>query len=107
PSANYRTIERGTGSLGLNLRPANVGLNSVGSYDGRPACTQRGHCMQGCSNSAMWSTLTEAIPKAEKTGWLDLRTGCQALSINLDASGLAHSVTYARADGTIEEQRAE
>jgi choline dehydrogenase-like flavoprotein len=52
----------------------------------------------------MWSTLTEAIPKAEKTGWLDLRTGCQALSINTDQTGRAVSVTYARDDGTIEEQ---
>lgn len=107
PNANYRTIERGVQALGFNLEPANVGLNSVGPYDGRAACTQRGHCMQGCSNSAMWSTLTEAIPKAEKTGWLDLRTGCQALSINLDDHGRARSVTYARADGTVEEQRAE
>lgn len=106
PNANYQAIKRGADELGLNLRPADLGLNSHGPYDGRAACTQRGHCMQGCSNSAMWSTLTEAIPKAEKTGWLDLRTGCQALRINLDENGRACSVTYARADGTVEEQKA-
>lgn len=106
PNANYQAIKCGTDALGLNLRPTNVGLNPQGPYDGRAGCTQRGHCMQGCSNGAMWSTLTEAIPKAEKTGWLDLRTGCQALSINLDDGGRAHSVTYARADGTLEEQQA-
>lgn len=104
PSANYLAIKKGADSLGLSMRPTNIAVNSVGEYDGRAGCTQRGHCMQGCSNSAMWSTLTEAIPKAEKTGWLDLRTGCQALTINTDQSGRAVSVTYARDDGTIEEQ---
>jgi len=106
PSANYLASKRGTDHLGLTIRPANVGLNASGSYDGRAVCSQRGHCMQGCSNSAMWSTLTEAIPKAERSGWLDLRTGCQALRINLDAAGKARSVTYALQDGTIEEQAA-
>jgi len=106
PSANYLAIKKGADKLGLSIRPTNIGVNSVGEYDGRPGCTQRGHCMQGCSNSAMWSTLTEAIPKAEKTGWLDLRTNCQALSVNTDQSGRAVSVTYARTDGTIEVQHA-
>jgi choline dehydrogenase-like flavoprotein len=106
PSANYLAAKKGTDRLGLNIRPTNMALNAHGEYDGRPGCTQRGHCMQGCSNSAMWSTLTEAIPKAEKTGWLDLRTNCQALTVNTDKTGRAVSVTYARSDGTIEEQRA-
>jgi choline dehydrogenase-like flavoprotein len=106
PNANYAAIKRGADALGLSMRPANLALNSLGPYDGRAGCTQRGHCMQGCSNSAMWSTLTEAIPKAEKTGWLDLRTGCQAISVNLGKSGKVRSVTYAREDGTIEEQEA-
>ncbi|MGD9958071.1 GMC family oxidoreductase [Nocardioides sp.] len=105
-NANFAAIKPGADKLGLNMRATPIGVNAHGSYDGRAQCTQRGHCMQGCSNGAMWSTLTEAIPKAEKTGWLELRTGCQALTINLDSSGRATSVTYARADGTIEEQRA-
>lgn len=105
-NANYAASKRGADALGLNMRPANLGLNPVGPYDGRAACTQRGHCMQGCSNAAMWSTLTEAIPKAEKTGWLDLRSGCQAISINLDRAGRATSVTYVRDDGVVEEQKA-
>jgi choline dehydrogenase-like flavoprotein len=105
-NANFAAIKPGADKLGLNMRATPIGVNADGPYDGRAMCTQRGHCMQGCSNGAMWSTLTEAIPKAERTGWLDLRTGCQALTINLDSSGRAKSVTYARADGTLEEQAA-
>ncbi len=106
PNANYQAIKRGADALGLHIRPNHLALNPAGEFDGRPGCTQRGHCMQGCSNKAMWSTLNEAIPKAEKTGWLELRTECQAIEVLVDAKGLARSVVYARADGTIEEQRA-
>lgn len=106
PNANYLAIKRGVDALGWTMRPNHLALNPVGVFDGRPACTQRGHCMQGCSNKAMWSSLNEAIPKAEKTGWLELRTMCQALTINVDSTGRATGVTYARSDGTLEEQKA-
>lgn len=106
PNANYLAIKKGADALGWTMRPNHLAVNPANEFDGRPGCTQRGHCMQGCSNEAMWSSLNEAIPKAEKTGWLELRTGCQALTINVDATGRATGVTYARDDGTLEEQKA-
>lgn len=105
-NTNYLVMKRGAEKLGLkNVHPGYIAINTE-EYDGRGKCTQRGYCFQGCRNQAKWSSLYEAILKAEATGWLDLRPNCQALSISTDAAGRATGVVYADPDGRIVEQKA-
>lgn len=105
-NTNFLALKRGADALGLNAHPGYMAINTE-DYDGRGMCTQRGYCFQGCRNEAKWSSLFEAIPKAEATGWLDLRPNCQALSISTDSTGRATGVVYADPDGRIVEQKAQ
>ena len=104
-NTNFLVMKRGADQLGLHAHPGHMATNATGEYDGRPQCDQRGYCFQGCSNRAMWSSLYEAIPKAEATGRLDLRPNSQAVYINT-SNGKVNSVTYAHPDGSLEEQAA-
>ncbi|MCL6576771.1 GMC family oxidoreductase [Kyrpidia sp.] len=103
-NTNYLVMKRGAERIGLHARPGYIAINTE-PYDGRGACTQRGYCFQGCRNQAKWSSLYEAIPKAEATGWLDLRSNCQALSITVDSNGLVDGVIYAQSDGQLVRQK--
>jgi choline dehydrogenase-like flavoprotein len=105
-NTNFLVMKRGAQARGLEAQPGFMAINTE-EYDGRAVCTQRGYCFSGCRNQAKWSSLYEAIPKAEATGWLDLRPNCQALSISTDAAGRATGVVYADPDGRVVEQEAQ
>ncbi len=105
-NTNFLVMKKGADALGLHAHPSYLAINARGAYDKRPMCVQCGFCDTGCSTMAKWSTLYEAIPKAEATGNLDLRPQCMALRITTDAKGQAHSVVYAGPDGKHHEQRA-
>jgi choline dehydrogenase-like flavoprotein len=62
-------------------------------YDNRPACHYCGHCMDGCDVSAIFSTPSSMLPKAQKTGNLTLRQNAVAREILLNTSGLARAVS--------------
>ncbi len=83
----YKTVH--TGRMAINSRPR----------DSRMSCWQLGFCFQGCRSGAKWSTLYTEIPKAEKTGKLDLRPQSQVLQIQSDDSGKVTGVLYADKDG--------
>jgi choline dehydrogenase-like flavoprotein len=105
-NTNFLVMKKGADRLGLNAHPGTMAINARGPYDGRPQCMQCGFCFQGCTPRAKWSTLYEAIPKAEATGNLDLRPNSMALKINTDGKGRARSITYATPDGKLYEQKA-
>ena len=63
-------------------------------YDGRPACHFCGHCMSGCDVSAVFSSATAMIPKAQATGNLTLRQNALAREILVDNEGRARAVSY-------------
>jgi choline dehydrogenase-like flavoprotein len=83
----YKTVH--TGRMAINSRPR----------DDRSSCWQLGFCFQGCKSGAKWSTLYTEIPKADKTGKLDLRPESQALQIQHDKNGKATGVLYADKNG--------
>ncbi len=90
----YKTVH--TGRMAINSRPR----------DDRSSCWQLGFCFQGCKSGAKWSTLYTEIPKAEKTGKLDLRTQAQVLQIQHDDKGKATGVLYADKNGNHNVQKA-
>src|SRR6202790_2576177 len=90
----YKTVH--TRRMAINSRPR----------DDRSSCWQLGFCFQGCKSGAKWSTLYSEIPKADKTGKLDLLPESQALQIQHDKNGKATGVLYTDKDGKHVLQRA-
>jgi choline dehydrogenase-like flavoprotein len=90
----YKTCT--TGRMAINSRPR----------DGRSSCWQLGFCFQGCKSGAKWSTLYTEIPKAEKTGRLDLRSESMALKVQHNDQGKVTGVLYADKDGNHHLQKA-
>jgi choline dehydrogenase-like flavoprotein len=92
--AGYRGVS--TGRMAFNTVPR----------DGRPATIQDGFNYQGDKQRAHWSTLTAEIPKAERTGRLDLRPESMAIRIEVGGAGTVTGVVYVDAFGREQRQRA-
>ena len=106
PSNNFRVLRTAARRCGYSrVSNAHIAINSA-ARDGRPGCLQMGFCNQGCKINAKWSTLAAEIPRAEATGRLDLRTGCQAVRVEVDRRGQVQAVVYRDRDGSLHSQRA-
>lgn len=76
-------------------------------FDGRAACSYCGYCTgHGCWNDAKSSTLVSAIPKAEKTGKLEIRTLSRVMKILSNDKGQVTGVQYLDPEGVLQEQPA-
>mgnify|MGYP002714245933 FL=1 len=71
-----------SGPMAINTEP----------YDDRAACQQIGFCMQGCKMGAKWSTLYTDIPRAEASGYCEVRPQSMVLRIEHDAKGKVNGV---------------
>jgi gluconate 2-dehydrogenase alpha chain len=80
--------------LGWHPFPGPAAINSE-QHDGRSACLYHGFCNRGgCHVSAKNSTAVTTIPRAERTGNLDVVTGAQVVRIDVDGEGHAAGVQY-------------
>lgn len=105
PNNNYQVLEAAAKRCGYrSVSNGHIAINSL-ARDGRPPCIQMGFCNQGCKINAKWSTLAAEIPRAEASGRLDLRSGCQAVKIDVDRRGRASGVLYRDPDGNLQRQR--
>ncbi|HUV20642.1 MAG TPA: GMC family oxidoreductase [Gammaproteobacteria bacterium] len=103
---NFKVMYAGAKKLGYkNCHTGRMAINSR-NRDGRPHCRQLGFCFQGCKMDAKWSTMNCEIPKAEKTGNLDLRPSSHVLRIEHDKSGKVNAVVYVDGDGKQQQQKA-
>jgi gluconate 2-dehydrogenase alpha chain len=93
--------------LGLHPFPQPAAITSE-IYQDRAPCTFCGFCGNGfgCWNNSKTSTLVTSIPRAEKTGKLDLRPNSRVLEILVDSDGRATGVKYLDADGKAQVQPA-
>lgn len=106
PSNNFKVFEAGAKKLGYKkVHTGRMAINSQ-ARDGRNACMQLGFCFSGCKMNAKWSTLNSEIPKAEKTGYFELRTEAYAIKINHNKKGEIYSVTYIDKNAKKQTQRA-
>lgn len=62
-SANAQIFRNGCAELGIRSTVAPLAILSA-PFDGRPPCTNRGFCNQGCLPNAKYSALIHHIPKA-------------------------------------------
>jgi choline dehydrogenase-like flavoprotein len=102
---NYKVMANGAEKVGYKLYATGPYATNAEPYDGRPASNQDGFNFQGDKTGAKWSTLVAELPKAERTGHLDLRPGCHVAQVTHDASGKVDGVLYFE-DGVLVQQRA-
>ena len=81
-------------NLGWHPFPGPAAINSR-SYQGRSACMYHGFCNKGgCHVDAKNSPAITTIPKAQKTGRLQVVTRAHVTSIEVDREGRASGVNY-------------
>ncbi|ABM58447.1 GMC family oxidoreductase [Verminephrobacter eiseniae] len=103
---NFKVLSAGAAKLGYkDVHTGNMAINSQ-PRDDRGRCIQMGFCFQGCKSGAKWSTLYTELPKAEKTGNMELRPESHATRIEHDAAGKATGVVYVDKNGHEQRQRA-
>ena len=86
---------------GYHPYPVPAGINSV-PFDGRPACTYCGfNAFFGCHIDAKSTVDLTFVPRAERTGNLEIRTNARVIRVTTDASGRATGVDYQDANGSI------
>lgn len=83
-------------------------LRNTVPYGGRPACIRCRYCVGfACEVNAKCGTQNTVIPRAMETGNCDVRTGCVASEVVMDARGRARSVKYFDPDDRLQEQTAD
>ncbi len=86
---------------GYHPYPVPAGINSV-PFDGRPACTYCGfNAFFGCHIDAKSTVDLTFIPRAERTGNLEIRTNSRVLRVTTDARRRATGVDFRDAHGDL------
>ena len=99
---NYKVFANGADRAGYSDYSTGPYATNAEPYDGRPASVQDGFNFQGDKNGSKWSTLVAELPKASKTGNLDLRPDCHVVQITHDAAGRVDGVLYVDPDGALQ-----
>ena len=103
---NFKVMYAGATKLGYkDVHTGNMAINSE-PRDDRGRCMQLGFCFQGCKSGAKWSTLYTELPKAEKTGNMDLRPESHVSRIEHNTVGKVTGVVYFDKDGKEQRQKA-
>jgi len=96
-------FEQGAESAGLSPFPLPVAINSR-PHAGRPGCVHGGACTGfGCEIHAKSTSLAVCMPRARKTGKLDLRTDAEVFEVVVGRDGRAKGARYFDARGAIHE----
>ena len=92
-SASLR-FKEGARKLGYHPFPTPVAINSR-AHGGRPACIYGGACGgYGCPIGAKGTTFSVSLPRAQRTGRLDLRPNSLAFEVTVGGDGRARGVRY-------------
>ncbi len=92
-SASLR-FKEGARKLGYHPFPTPMAINSR-AYGGRPACIYGGACGgYGCPIGAKGTTFSVSLPRAQRTGRLDLRPNSLAFEVTVGGDGRARGVRY-------------
>ena len=101
-----RKFTEGAKKLGYHPFPVPKAINSR-PYGGRPQCMYGGACRAyGCPIHAKGTTFSVSLPRAERTGRLDLRPEAMVFELPLDATGRVMGARYVDAAGKEHEVRA-
>ena len=103
---NYKVFANGAKNVGYKFYATGPYGTNATPYDGRPGSIQDGFNFQGDKNKSKWNTAVSEIPKALKTGLLDLRPNSHVIRITHNKKGLVDGVIYVDNDGAIQRQEA-
>jgi len=103
---NYKVFAAGAKALGYKYYATGPYGTNAEPYDGRPGSVQDGFNFQGDKSGAKWNPAVSEIPKALKTGKLDLRSNSHVIQITHDKSGRADGVIYVDKSGALQRQAA-
>ncbi len=96
----------GAKKLGYHPFPVPKAINSR-PFDGRPRCMYGGACRSyGCPIHAKATTLSVSLPRAERSGKLDLRENAMVFELPLDDQGRVTGALYLDEVGNIQRVRA-
>jgi len=86
--------------LGWHPFPGPAAVNSI-EYDARSACLYHGFCSRGgCHVSAKNSTAVTTIPRAQRTGSLEIVTQAHVTRLDVDGEGRVSGVEYVKGGET-------
>lgn len=91
-SANSQIFREGCERLGIRSSVVPLAILSA-PFDGRPPCTNRGFCNEGCTPNAKFSTLIQHVPKAISHG-AEILTDSMVTKILVDDAGRATGVEF-------------
>lgn len=103
---NYKVFANGAHKVGYRHYATGPYATNAEPYDGRPATVQDGFNFQGDKQGSKWSPLVAELPKAERTGNLDLRPNSHVVQVLHDSNGRATGVVYVDGEGVARRQRA-
>jgi gluconate 2-dehydrogenase alpha chain len=94
PGTTSGLFAEATRSMGYHPFPSPAGIITE-DWGKRKACTYCGFCEHyACHVGATTSTIDTVVPEALATGNLELLTNCRVQRVNVDAEGVARSVSY-------------
>lgn len=93
PRCFERLVAKGCHKLNIPIVAARNAILTQ-PHDGRPACHYCAECSRGCVTASRFSSTQVLIPKAMKTGRLDLLTNAMAREILTDNEGRCTAVSY-------------
>ncbi|MCK8827643.1 GMC family oxidoreductase [Natroniella acetigena] len=102
-SAWAQVFREGCEILGIRSSVPPLAILSA-PFDGRPPCTNRGFCNEGCKPNAKFSTLIHHIPKAIQEG-AEIITDSMVTRILVDDDGKVSGVEFNH-DGSYYQQKA-
>ena len=106
PRLSSLIFERGAKRAGLHPFPVPIAINPQ-PYGGRAGCTWGGACQGfGCMIHAKATSLSVCIPRAQKTGRLDLRAPARVFELSVGPDGRVRGARYLDAQGHEQEVRA-
>lgn len=97
PPMNFRCVDHilqsGANKIGVPYLPDRI-AQLTKAHEGHPACHYCANCTDGCDTGSFFSVPWFFLPRAEKSGNLELRVNAIAKNILVDENGKAKGVAY-------------
>ncbi len=97
PPMNFRCLDyilqSGASKIGVPYLPDRI-AQLTRNHEGHPACHYCANCTEGCDTGSFFSVPWFFLPRAEKSGNLELRVNAIAKDVLADGDGRARGVAY-------------
>ncbi len=91
-SGNSQIFREGCEKLGIRTTVTPLAILSA-PYDGRPPCTNRGFCNEGCMPNSKFTSLIQHVPRAIELG-AEILSDCMVTKVMVDKAGKVTGVEF-------------